>query len=169
MQSKVVLATTGTLILVPMLLLFLFEYRGSPVKDRIFLSLFQAMTPRTAGFNTASLSSLSGAGSMLLMTLMLIGGSSGSTAGGMKTTTVAVLLANASAVFRRKKSAELFGRRIEDATIRNAATLFLLYLTLPMIGAAVISAADGLPIGICLFETVSAIGTVGLSLGSLHL
>jgi trk system potassium uptake protein TrkH len=165
MQSKVVLATTGTLILVPMLLLFLFEYRGSPVKDRIFLSLFQAITPRTAGFNTASLSSLSGAGSMLLMTLMLIGGSSGSTAGGMKTTTVAVLLANASAVFRRKKSAELIGRRIEDATIRNAATLFLLYLTLPMIGAAVISAADGLPIGICLFETVSAIGTVGLSLG----
>ena len=165
MQSKVVLATTGILIAVPFLLLFLFEYDGNPLKDRVFLSLFQAVTPRTAGFNTASLTSLSGAGSLLLMALMLIGGSPGSTAGGMKTTTAAVLLANASAVFRRKKSAELFGRRIGDSTVRNAATLFTMYLTLPLIGAAVISMADQLPLGTCLFETISAIGTVGLSLG----
>lgn len=165
MQSKVVLATTGILIAVPFLLLFLFEYDGNPLKDRVFLSLFQAVTPRTAGFNTASLTSLSGAGSLLLMALMLIGGSPGSTAGGMKTTTAAVLLANASAVFRRKKNAELFGRRIGDSTVRNAATLFTMYLTLPLIGAAVISMADQLPLGTCLFETISAIGTVGLSLG----
>ena len=165
MQSKVVLATTGILIAVPFLLLFLFEYDGNPLKDRVFLSLFQAVTPRTAGFNTASLTSLSGAGSLLLMALMLIGGSPGSTAGGMKTTTAAVLLANASAVFRRKKNAELFGRRIGDSTVRNAATLFTMYLTLPLTGAAVISMADQLPLGTCLFETISAIGTVGLSLG----
>ncbi len=165
MQSKVVLVTTGVLIICPLLLLFLFEYSGLPVKERFFLSLFQAITPRTAGFNTAALGSLSGAGSMLLIALMLIGGSPGSTAGGMKTTTAAVLFANASAVFQRKKSVELFGRRIEDNTIRNAATLFTMYLILPLIGAAVISIADNLPIGTCIFETVSAIGTVGLSLG----
>ena len=165
MQSKVVIATTGALIIVPMLFLLLFEYTGNSVKDRIFLSLFQAITPRTAGFNTASLSSLSGAGSMLLIALMLIGGSPGSTAGGMKTTTIAVLFANVSSVFWRKKSTQLFGRRIEDGTIRNAATLFMMYLTLPMIGASVISIAENLPIGTCIFETVSAIGTVGLSLG----
>ena len=138
MQSKVVLATTGALIIV---------------------------TPRTAGFNTVSFSYLSGAGRMLLVVLMLIGGSPGSTAGGMKTTTIAVLFAGAVSVFQRKKSAQLFGRRIEDSTIRNAATLLLMYLILSMIGAAVISMADGLPIGACIFETVSAIGTVGLSLG----
>ena len=102
---------------------------------------------------------------MLLVVLMLIGGSPGSTAGGMKTTTIAVLFSGAFSVFRRKKSAQLFGRRIEEGTIRNAITLLLMYLLLPIIGAAVISLADGLPIGACIFETVSAIGTVGLTLG----
>ena len=165
MQSKVVLVTTGALIIVPMLALYFFEYAGVSVKDRAFLSLFQAITPRTAGFNTASFSSLSGTGSMLLIMLMLVGGSPGSTAGGMKTTTVAVLFASALSVFRRKKNVQLFGRRIEDSTIRNAVTLLLLYLFLPMIGAAVISIVEKAPIGTCIFETVSAIGTVGLSLG----
>ena len=77
MQSKVVLATTGALIIVPMLLLLLFEYTSGAVKGRVFLSLFQAITPRTAGFNTVSFSYLSGAGRMLLVVLMLIGGSPG--------------------------------------------------------------------------------------------
>lgn len=165
MQTKVVLVTTGALILGPTVLLFLFEYAKEPVGRRFFLSLFQAITPRTAGFNTAAFGSLSEAGSLLLITLMLIGGSPGSTAGGMKTTTAAVLLANASAVFQRKKNVELFGRRIEDAALRNAVTLFLMYLTLPLIGAVLISTAESLPLGTCLFETASAIGTVGLSLG----
>ncbi|MBE6994228.1 MAG: Trk family potassium uptake protein [Ruminococcaceae bacterium] len=165
MQSKVVLVTTGVLILCPLLLLFMFEYPGLPAKDRFFISLFQAITPRTAGFNTADLSSLSGAGSMLMIILMLIGGSPGSTAGGMKTTTAAVILANAFAVFRRRKAAELFRRRIEDNTIRNAATLFAMYLTLPVIGGVIVSMAEALPLGSCLFETASAIGTVGLSMG----
>ncbi len=165
MQSKVVLITTGVLIAVPLMLLFLFEYSGDSAADRFFLSLFQAVTPRTAGFNTASIASLSGTGSLLLIILMLIGGSPGSTAGGMKTTTLAVLAANAFSVFRRKKCVQLFGRRIEEGTVRNAATLCLMYLSLPVICAAAISMADGLPVGACLFETVSAIGTVGLSMG----
>ena len=165
MQSKAVLVTTGILILVPLVLLFVFEYSGYSLKDRVLLSLFQAVTPRTAGFNTASLENLSGRGRMLMIVLMLIGGSPGSTAGGMKTTTVIVLIANAFSVFRRKKSVQLFGRRIEDNTVRSAATLLMMYLTLPVIGAAVISTVEKIPLGTCLFETVSAIGTVGLSLG----
>ena len=60
---------------------------------------------------------------------------------------------------------QLFGRRIEDNTVRSAATLLMMYLTLPVIGAAVISTVEKIPLGTCLFETVSAIGTVGLSLG----
>ena len=165
MQTKVVLVTTGVLVFVPMLFLFLSEYAGEALGDRFFLSLFQAVTPRTAGFNTAALTALSGAGRMLLIALMLVGGSPGSTAGGMKTTTLAVLFSNAVSMFRRKKSAQMFGRRIEDGTVRNAATLFLMYLTLPAAGAAAISIVENLPFGTCLFETVSAIGTVGLSLG----
>ncbi len=165
MQSKVVLTTTAALVIVPTLLLFLSEYTEGSVQTRLFLSLFQAVTPRTAGFNTASLSSLSGPGRLLLISLMLTGGSPGSTAGGVKTTTVAVLFAGAFSVFQRKKSVQLFGRRIEESTSRNAASLLLMYLILPAVSAVVISAADHLPLGICLFETVSAIGTVGLSLG----
>lgn len=165
MQTKVVLVTTAALILVPTLLLFFFEYGDYPLKERILLSFFQAVTPRTAGFNTASMSALSNAGRVLMISLMLIGGSPGSTAGGMKTTTLAVLLANSFSVFRRKKSAQLFGRRIEDGIIKNATTLFMLYLLLPLFGAVVISMTENLPVGTCLFETASAIGTVGLSLG----
>ena len=165
MQSKVVLVMTGVLIIVPTLLLFVYEYTGKSLTDRFLLSLFQAVTPRTAGFNTASLSSLSGAGTMLMIALMLIGGSPGSTAGGMKTTTLAVLAANASSVFRRKKSVQLFGRRIDDSMVRHAATLFMMYLTLPAIAAAVISIVEKIPVGTCLVETASAIGTVGLSKG----
>ena len=165
MQSKVVLCMTGLLIIVPMLLLMLFEYEGLPLWERVSLSLFQAVTPRTAGFNTSSLTILSGAGQMLLILLMLIGGSPGSAAGGMKTTTLAVLLSTAFSAFRRKKNVQLFGRRIEDEVIKNAATLLMMYLVLTLTGAWIISAVEKLPVGACIFETASAIGTVGLSLG----
>lgn len=165
MQSKVILTTTGALILLPLLYLFLFEYQEGSLWERFLLSLFQAVTPRTAGYNTANLSRLSGSGMMLFMALMLIGGSPGSTAGGMKTTTFSVLLANAFSVFRRKKTVQLFERRVEEETIRNAGTVLLLYLLLPLLSAAIISQIEALPIGSCLFETVSALGTVGLSLG----
>lgn len=165
MQSKAVLVTSGVLIAVPLLCLLLFEYTEGTFGERFCYSLFQAVTPRTAGFNTTDYSAMSGVGRMMLITLMLIGGSPGSTAGGMKTTTVAVLAANAVSVFRRKKSVHMFGRRVEDGTIRNAATLLVMYLILSVVSAAVISTADGIPVGLSLFETASAIGTVGLSLG----
>ena len=165
MQSKVILAASGMLILIPALLLFFGEYAEFPFGERALLSLFQSVTPRTAGFNSADLTALSGSGRLLLMVLMLIGGSPGSTAGGMKTTTAAVLTLNALAVFRKKKSAHVFGRRIDDGSVKTAATLLMLYLGLTLIGGAFISSVEQLPLGACLFETSSAIGTVGLSLG----
>ena len=165
MQSKVVLVTSAILILGPMIWFFFGEYGDYPIKERILLSLFQAVTPRTAGFNTSDLSAFTGVGRMLIIFLMLIGGSPGSTAGGMKTTTVAVLFANATTVFRRRKNAEMFGRRIEDSAVKSASTILVLYLVLALTGAAVISACEGLPFDACLFETGSAVATVGLSLG----
>ena len=123
------------------------------------------MTPRTAGFNTADLTALSGVGQGLTILLMLIGGSPGSTAGGMKTTTFAVLVANALAVFRRQSEPHFFGRRIDGKAVNSAATIGMLYLTLFLAGGFVISAVEGLPLSACLFETASAVGTVGLSLG----
>ena len=165
MQSKAVLCATAVLILLPAAAFYLNDFSLYPVRERICLSVFQAVTPRTAGFNTADLASMTGAGRAGIILLMLTGGAPGSTAGGMKVTTAAVLLANAAAVVHRRKSPRLFGRRIEDGTVKSAATLLVMYLVLAMAGAFVISAAEGLPMEPCLFETASAIGTVGLSLG----
>lgn len=164
-QTKVVLVTSALLIVVPAAALFFGEYADQPLGNRISLSLFQAITPRTAGFNTADLTTLTGAGRLLMIFLMIIGGSPGSTAGGMKTTTLAVLCSSSVSVFRRRKSPQMFGRRIEDSTVKSAAALLIMYLFLALTGAAVISIAEGLPLGTCIFETASAIGTVGLTLG----
>lgn len=165
MQSKVILVTTACLIMIPSLYFFLFEYAKLPLAGRILRSLFQSVTPRTAGFNTTDLALFSETGIAIVILLMLIGGSPGSTAGGMKTTTIAVLLATSLSVFRRKEDAHFFGRRIENETIRNAATIFLMYIILCLLGGFAISTMEKLPLLTCLYETASAIGTVGLTLG----
>ena len=166
MQSKVILVTTAVLLALPAAYFFFFEFAQLPMGERILCSLFQAVTPRTAGFNTADLTSVSDAGQGIIVFLMLIGGSPGSTAGGMKTTTVAVLIANALAVFRRKEDSQLFRRRIDGKAVNTAVTILIMYITLFFGSALIISIAEGLPIQTCLFETASAVGTVGLSLGA---
>ncbi len=99
---------TGILIFLPALYFFYFEFSNVPLTERVWVSLFQSVTPRTAGFNTADLTLLSEVGQMLIIMLMLIGGSPGSTAGGMKTTTLAVLVSSALSVFRKKEHTNFF-------------------------------------------------------------
>ena len=165
MQSKVILTVTGALIVLPAVYFFFFEFSQEPLGKRFLLSVFQSVTPRTAGFNTADLTAMSETGQSLITILMLIGGSPGSTAGGMKTTTLAVMLASAFAVFRRRSDPHFFNRRISSETVSQAATIMMMYLVLFLTGGLVISRIEGLPALTCLFETASAIGTVGLSLG----
>ena len=165
MQTKVILTSTAVLLVVPAVYFFFREFAALPLRKRVWLSLFQAVTPRTAGFNTTDLTSLSEPGGYITMALMLVGGAPGSTAGGMKTTTLAVLLATAAATFRRREYAVFFGRRVNSDVVRNAATIFLMYIVLFFGGALAISMLEGLPMYQCLFETASAIGTVGLTLG----
>ena len=165
MQSKVVLATTAVLIIIPFVLYFFAEYADASMGDRTLLALFQSVTPRTAGFNTADLTKMTGAGISLMIMLMIVGGSPGSTAGGMKTTTLTVLFANALSVFKRKKNTEMFGKRIEDSVVKCAAALLIIYFFLFLAAGILISIVEGLPMKECLFETASAIGTVGLTLG----
>lgn len=165
LQSKVVIVTSAILIFVPAIIFFFSEFSKMPMGDRINASLFQSVTTRTAGFNTADLPSMTRIGQAIFIVLMLIGGSPGSTAGGMKTTTAAVLVANAIASFRRKEDTEFFGRRLEPGVVKIAATILLMYVSLCFGGAVVLGATDGLPLGVCLFETASAVGTVGLTLG----
>lgn len=165
MQSKVILVTTALLILFPALFFFFIDFADMPLKKRILSSLFQAVTPRTAGFNTANLQTMTDSSQAIVIVLMLIGGSPGSTAGGMKTTTFAVLIANTFASFCRQEDAQFFGRRIENGTVKHASTILMMYITLFFGGALVICMAEGISFSACLYETASAVGTVGLTLG----
>lgn len=169
MQSKVILTVTTILIVVPALYNYIFEFSDAKwnmtVGERILISLFQAVSPRTAGFNTADLTMLSGGGKLIMIFLMLIGGSPGSTAGGMKTTTFAVLVASAISVFRRKKDTAFYGRSVPPDVVKHASAIFMMYLSLFSFSAVIISGIEKLPISVCLFETASAVGTVGLSMG----
>ena len=165
LQTKLVLATSGVLILAPAALNFLLEYRELPFWDRLLASLFQSVTTRTAGFTTTDLTQMSEAGVLQMIFLMLVGGSPGSTAGGMKTTTLAVLFLAGMTVFRRRDDVECFRRRIGQDVIRNAGTILFLYLALFAVGSAVLARVEGQPLLTCMFETGSAVGTVGLTLG----
>ena len=165
MQSKVILVTTGLLILLPAVFFFFSDFSALPAGNRLLAAFFQSVTPRTAGFNTVNLSAMSSASQGVMILLMLIGGSPGSTAGGMKTTTLAVLLANAVATFRQRDSAQFFGRRVDCSAVKTAATILMMYLVLFFGGAVFISAYENLSLSTCLYETASAVGTVGLTLG----
>ncbi len=101
----------------------------------------------------------------VMICLMLIGGSTGSTAGGIKTTTFWVLCISIFATFGRKKNIEMFGRRMNEGITRTAACVFMTYLLLTAGVSVIISAIEGLPFLTALFETVSAMATVGLTLG----
>lgn len=165
LQSKIILTVSAVLIAFPTLFFFFFEFTDGTVGQRLLDAFFQTVTPRTAGFNTVDLAAMQGASRAIMVVLMLIGGASGSTAGGMKVNTVGVLFANVGAIFRRRSEVEAFGRRIDPATVRQAAVIVTMYLTLFIGGGVAISAIEGLPIGSCLYESASAVATVGLTLG----
>ncbi len=165
LQSKIVLITNAFLLVIPALYFCIFEFKDMSVSDRIWSSVFQSVTTRTAGFNTADLTTLSDTGIAFTIFLMLVGGSPGSTAGGMKTTTLAVLFITAISVFRRKEDANCMRRRLPEGTVKGAVAILILYLMLFFVGGMAISGIEGLPLTTCLFETASAVGTVGLTLG----
>ncbi len=165
LQSKIVLITSVILVALPFLWITAFEMTDRPVAERLLPALFQSVTLRTAGFNTVDLSKLSPSTQSIMILWMLIGGSPGSTAGGMKTTTIAVLFLTARAVFKRKEQTECLGRRIENDTILHAAAILVMYFVLFFFSGIAISQIEGLPLLDCLFETASAIGTVGITLG----
>lgn len=167
LQSKVILCTTLVLILIPFLLFFFFEFFSydTTLKNKILYSLFSSVTPRTAGFNSLEYSSFTDRGKVLTIILMLIGGSPGSTAGGMKTTTIAILFLVLLSVVKRRDNINVFKRRISDDILRNAVSIFLLYISLFLLSGFLISIIEKVSLLDSLFESASAIGTVGLSTG----
>lgn len=165
LQSKIALLTSLILLVIPTVYFFFFEFQNMTIGERILASVFQAVTPRTAGFNTVDLNPISGAGLTVIMMLMLIGGSTGSTAGGMKTSTVAVIFSSVVALFRKKEQPELLQRRIGEETVRSALSVLIMYLVLFLSAGLLISRIENVSMMESLFETASAIGTVGLTLG----
>lgn len=169
LQTKLVLIMLAVLVVVPTALLWIFERDGAAFAGlsgggKLLAAFFQACTARTAGFNTVDLSMLSQAGKMIMILLMLIGGNSGSTAGGMKTTTVALLFLTVVSTIRRDNEISAFGRRVEEKALRDAVTIITIYISLAVAGAVFVSAYEGVPMIAALFETSSAVATVGLTL-----
>lgn len=165
LQSRVIIIITAIFILLPAIFFFFFEFNGMETKSRVLASLFQSVTLRTAGFNTVDLFALKDSSAAIMIIFMLIGGAPGSTAGGMKVTTIAVLFCSMQSVFSRKKEVRMGNRRIDEENIKTAAAVFMMYITLFMAGGIAISLYDKIPLQKCLFETASAIGTVGLTTG----
>ena len=165
LQTKIVIFTTLFLIIFPAIYFYFFEYRNLQGSSRVLTSLFQSVTTRTAGFNTADYSKMSEVGQTISVILMLIGGSPGSTAGGMKTTTFALLIISTIAIFKKENEAHIFNRRIDIQNVKNAITIFMLYVTIFFIASFAISKIEDLPLLTTYFEISSAIGTVGLTQG----
>ena len=169
--TKLVLTTTGVLIVGGAFLFGVLEWNNPntlgpmTVPQKILNAFFQSVTVRTAGFAAVDQALLTDAGKGVSMMLMLIGGSSGSTAGGVKTVTFVVLLLFITARARGKDTVSVFHRNIPRDKVLDAVTIVSIVIGLAVAGAVFISATS--PVGFTdgLFETVSALATVGLTAG----
>ena len=172
-HSKVVLSTTGVLIVLGWALFMAFEWNNpatignESVGTKLLATLFLAVTPRTAGFNSIDYANISAAGGALTDVLMFIGGSPGSTAGGVKTATLAVFLLTALATSRRQEEAHVFKRKFEADAGPQAGAIIGLYLLVIIASVLVIAGVEGAKFALddIVFEVISSVATVGLSRG----
>ncbi len=170
-HTRLVLWTTGILLIGGTLAILTLEWKNPetlgklPVGQKILAAFFQSGTTRTAGFAAINQESLTGSGKLVSVLLMLVGGSSGSTAGGIKTVSVALLFIMSCSVLRNHRETVLFGRRIPQQQMVSATSIALLVTGLGLLGAVILANTNGLPLEDCLYESISAICTVGLSTG----
>ena len=169
LQTKMVLSASFVLVFGGALLFYFIEgnrlYADMSTTGKICSTFFSAITPRTAGFNTTDTGALSEGGKLLTIILMFIGGGSGSTAGGVKMATIFVLLLHLRSTLTRSMGTNIYGRRIDDATVTKAAALLCTYLFCSLAATLAICSMQNFAIGDTLFEVVSAICTVGMSTG----
>ena len=168
LHSKIALSMTTILLVAGTGIYLIMEYNntleGMGLIQKILVSFYQSVTPRTAGFSFTDTVAMAPSTKLFTMFLMFVGGSSGSTAGGAKVTTVAVILISTITSLTGRKTDEIFGRRLEADAVRRATFVITIDFSLAFIAALVISAVDStLPIIDIMFETVSAIGTVGIT------
>lgn len=132
---------------------------------KVLTALFASVTARTAGFNTVDIGAMSGGSKLLTILLMVVGGSPGSTAGGVKTTTIAVIALTTFAGFRGRNKATVFGRSISHETYRKSCNILFFNTSIALTAALIIAALQPFDLVDILFETFSAIGTVGMTAG----
>lgn len=170
--ARLVLLTTLGLILSAWVLTCLLEWNNPDtlgpmgLGDKLLNGLFQSVTLRTAGFASVDQGKLTDAGKAVSMVYMLIGGSSGSTAGGLKTVTFIVLVLFLTARARGKSRVCVFQRTIPQGQVLDAMTIAFMMVALAMLGGIFVSATSSVAFTDALFETVSALGTVGLTAGA---
>lgn len=167
--ARLVLVTTGACILGGFVLLLAAEWNGAfrhlAPGWKLWNALFAAVTPRTAGFDTVAPGLYAPLGLLVTILLMIIGASPASTGGGVKTTTVGILALACLRDIQGETEVHAFARKIPVRTVFRALTFVLLYLGTILCGVFCLSFTEALPFGSVLFEVVSALGTVGLSMG----
>jgi Trk-type K+ transport system membrane component len=170
MNSVIVLKTTGMLLLLGTLYFIVFEsdnmlapFTGA---DKVIQAFFHSVVPRTAGFNSVDVSSLAPPTFMILLILMWIGASPQSTGGGIKVTTFALMISNLFQLVKGKNKVEIAGREISSLSVTRAfATVSISLIIIILSYMAITYIEPGIAPGKILFEIISAIGTVGLSMG----
>ncbi|MCX7781301.1 MAG: TrkH family potassium uptake protein [Negativicutes bacterium] len=171
LHSKVVIALSLFLIIAGAAVIFLLEENNPATlgplswQGKLLGSLFQSVTPRTAGYNTLDIGKLEDATIFFITLLMFIGASPTSTGGGIKTTTVGILLAAIYAMIRGREDAEMFRRRLPQQVIYKAFAITFIAAILVIVMTMLLSLSEQAPFLNLLFEVVSAFGTVGLSTG----
>ncbi len=170
LHSKIVLIASSVLIVTGTLVFFLIERNntlsGMAPGKAFLVSLFQSITPRTAGFKTVEIADLTESGKLFISVLMFIGGNSGSTAGGIKTTTLVILIFGIGATARGTTDIHIGKRRVDLSLLSQACTIFATYIIAVLACTMTICAVEpGLSLSDVLLETVSAIATCGLSVG----
>ena len=170
--TRLALIGTAVLLVVGTALFMVFEwnnpgYAGFNFGDKLLCSFFNATTARTAGYFTTDPATLSNSGTLLMIILMFIGACSGSTGGGIKVSTFTVILFGMFSVMRGKKDITIGKRRIDQGTLSQALAVFVAYLVLTITATLLINAIEPDAVAAfdaVMFETVSAIGTVGLTM-----
>ena len=165
LQTKGVLSVSAALTVIGAVLFYLLERVSGSGSVTVLEAVFQSVTCRTAGFNTIDLGAMTGMSKAASMLLMFIG-APGSTAGGIKVTTAAVLAVSVRSTLRQRRSAEMFGRRLDDTSTRTAVCVLMMYLGLALTSSVVLNVFDGVGMLDAMFESFSAVATVGLTAGA---
>ena len=171
LDSKIVLVATLSLLMLGTLFYLAAEFANPatlgplPFPQKILVAFFQSVTPRTAGFTAIDIGGLKQNSLFFTMFLMCIGGAAGSAAGGVKVNTIGVLVMTALSLVRGRDNVEAFGRQLTRQAVYRAITLFLFYLGVVSFVALTLSLTEKFPLDSILFETFSALGTVGLTTG----